>query len=450
MPTFSTFLTATLGLALSGAASASSALGRGEVFTWGHAAYTYGPLHCTEYECDVVPSCNRAEWSTNISEYNNAAPEDSEINIVYSYGGDIEFWAGKAHPDGCARGKIPVPFQQDVCNVSVYFDPNNQAAMTVYDQVDKVESIVALLDSRMDGWTQIQQYDNYDGCKFGNFYPDLSNLTDPGLKQLAEDTAKLYCNCPECHRVDGIQVDLEPYNSRYVKPLKAFVGHLGDALRDEDGSRGCKTTTHPKGRSVSYFTFAHRMTPSSPGGYFNDALGDNGYSVCSLYDLDPTPQFPYHGGDAGFMYNTVEEFKGKMALEMESIPVAIKRNDGQKQKFTLALPIGASCHEYEQYVPMKGNGCGAACEPKTNNATMVDYVRGWLDVLTSAETKSKYGDLFCINKEKDSAFLGLSLWSYSYQMTYPPMKWFNNEFLPGTPPADAMQLLASRLTELVC
>jgi hypothetical protein len=448
--TLSTFLTATLSLALSGAASASSALGRGEVFTWGHAAYTYGPLHCTEYECDVVPSCNRAEWSTNISDYNNAAPEDAEINIVYSYGGDIEFWAGKAHPDGCERGKIPVPFQQDVCNVSVYFDPNNQAAMTVYDQVDKVESIVALLDSRMDGWTQIQQYDNYDGCKFGNFYPDLSNLTDPGLKQLAEDTAKLYCNCPECDRVDGIQVDLEPYNSRYVKPLKAFVGHLGDAMRDEDGSLGCKSTTHPKGRSVSYFTFAHRMTPTSPGGYFNDALGDNGYYVFSLYDLDPTPQFPYHGGDAGFMYNTVEEFKGKMALEMESIPVAIKRNDGKTQKFTLALPIGASCHEYEQYVPMKGNGCGAACEPKTNNATMVDYVKGWLDVLTSAETKSKYGDLFCVNKEKDSAFLGLSLWSYSYQMTYPPMKWFNNEFLPGTPPADAMQLLASRLTELVC
>ena len=42
------------------------------------------------------------------------------------------------------------------------------------------------------------------------------------------------------------------------------------------------------------------------------------------------------------MYNTVEEFKGKMALEMESIPVVIKRNDGKNQKFTLALPIGVT------------------------------------------------------------------------------------------------------------
>ena len=64
--------------------------------------------------------------------------------------------------------------------------------------------------------------------------------------------------------------------------------------------------------------------------------------------------------------------------------------------------------------------------------------------------RDRYGDLFCVNKDKDSAFLGLSLWSYSYQMTYPPMKWFNNEFLPGTPPADAMQLLSSRLAELAC
>ena len=39
------------------------------------------------------------------------------------------------------------------------------------------------------------------------------------------------------HRIDGIQVDLEPYNDRYVQPLKAFVGHLGKALRDEDSSK---------------------------------------------------------------------------------------------------------------------------------------------------------------------------------------------------------------------
>jgi hypothetical protein len=221
------------------------------------------------------------------------------------------------------------------------------------------------------------------------------------------------------------------------------VGHLGTALRDDTGAHGCKTALHPKGKTVSYFTFAHRMTPDSVGGYFNDMLGDNGYYVFSLYDLAPKKE------DGGFMYNTVDEFKQRMETEMKSIPVAIKRTDGTLQKFTLALPIGASCHEYEEYVPMKGNGCGDACQPQTNPQTMKDYVTGWMDILTSDDTAKLYPGLFCVNKAKDSAFLGLSLWSYSYQMTYPPMKWFNNEFLPGTPPADAMAVLKARLPSLV-
>ena len=87
------------------AAGRVGALGKGEVFSWGHAPYTYGPLHCTAHTCDVVPSCNRALWAKNISEYNQNAPEGSQMNIVYSYGGDIEFWAGKEHPDGCEQGK---------------------------------------------------------------------------------------------------------------------------------------------------------------------------------------------------------------------------------------------------------------------------------------------------------------------------------------------------------
>merc|ERR1711998_673319 len=40
-------------------------------FTYGHAAYTYGPLHCTGNPCDVVPSCNRAHWVSDIEAFNN-------------------------------------------------------------------------------------------------------------------------------------------------------------------------------------------------------------------------------------------------------------------------------------------------------------------------------------------------------------------------------------------
>ena len=100
-------LTVVAALAVVAAVEAGSGgLGKGEVFTWGHAAYTYGPLHCTQYDCDVVPSCNRVKWSTDIGDYNKNANPGSQINVVYSYGGDIEFWAGKSKPDGCHKLRI--------------------------------------------------------------------------------------------------------------------------------------------------------------------------------------------------------------------------------------------------------------------------------------------------------------------------------------------------------
>ena len=65
---------------------------------------------------------------------------------------------------------------------------------------------------------------------------------------------------------------------------------------------------------------------------------------------------------------------------------------------------------------------------------MLDYVKAWMKVLTDPAVTKATNGLFCVSEENDSQFLGTSLWSFSYQMTYPPMKWFDNEFLPGTPP----------------
>ena len=62
--------------------SAAIAASPASPFTWGHAAYTYGPLHCTPKACDVVPSCNRAHWAQNISDFNTAAPgTTNDINM---------------------------------------------------------------------------------------------------------------------------------------------------------------------------------------------------------------------------------------------------------------------------------------------------------------------------------------------------------------------------------
>ena len=138
------------------------------------------------------------------------------------------------------------------------------------------------------------------------------------------------------------------------------------------------------------------------------------------------------------MYNTPAEFAQRMRAEIPHI----RRVVGNTQKFQIALPAGASCHEYETYAPMNGTGCGPSCDKIENkNYTMKDYVQAAFDVLLDPKITEDTEGLFCLDEEGGSQFLGISWWSFSYQMTYPPMKWFDNEFLPAAPPADALALI---------
>eukprot|EP00750_Incisomonas_marina_P022137 INCI4865.1.p1 GENE.INCI4865.1~~INCI4865.1.p1 ORF type:complete len:459 (+),score=75.32 INCI4865.1:97-1473(+) len=414
------------------------AAAKNPAFKYGHATYTYGPLLCEpDNVCAVVPSCNRAGFAKDIEDFNTATETtNDDFSTVLSYGGDIEFWAGKNHSDGCAR----TPFASEdpsVCNVSVYFDPNNLKAAEAYSQVQGVKSITALLDSRMDGWEQIKTYDNNDHCEFGNFYPDLRNLSNVSMQRLADDAAKLYCASP---LIDGVQVDLEPYHDPYTESLNHFVSLLSANLVDEDNKFGCRDETHPTGRQTSYFCFAHdiyqvngNITPSP----FNDVLGPNGYYVFSAYDLDPKPE------DGGFMYNTPDEFKQRFAAEIPWFRKVL----GDDYKFTIAVPLGASCHEYEYYKP-NSSTCGPACEPQASGHTMDEYVQAAFDLLLDPQTTKDTNGLFCMSEELDSQFLGISWWSWSYQMTYPPMKWFDNEFLPAAPPPAALDVVRTNLPKL--
>lgn len=299
--------------------------------TDGNAVYAYAPLHCTPDPCDVVPSCNKAHWANDFEEYNAKCADDSKnckIEIVNSYGGDIEFWASKDSPDACS---YPASENMSKCNVSIFFDSNNEKAAQAYKQVSGVKAITALVDGRLDGWGQIETYNSFDNCSFGNFYPNLTNLTDNSLRVLAKDTAELYC---KSDAIGGLQVDLEPFHAPYRQPMTKYIGYLSEALRDENNTNGCRNTSaYPNGRAVSYFCFAHDQNET-----FNDALGENGYYVFSLYDLDPKEE------DGGFMYNTPDEFAQRMRKEIPHI----RRVVGTKQKFQIALPAGASCHEYEQ------------------------------------------------------------------------------------------------------
>ena len=108
----------------------------------------------------------------------------------------------------------------------------------------------------------------------------------------------------------------------------------------------------------------------------------------------------------------------------------------------MAVPIAASCHEYEHYVPMHGDGCGPACQPYSSGATMDQYVQELMDIVTAEENI----DLFTV--KEGGQFLGLSFWVWTYDMTYPPMKWFNNLFLPATPSTAVLDILKKELPKL--
>jgi hypothetical protein len=371
----------------------------------------------------VVPSCNKAHWAGPIGDFNqDTSISDVAISQIYSYGGDVEFWPSKTSKQACWA-----PADPDSCNATSYYDKNNKLAASEYAKAPGVKSITALLDARMDGWNMIQDYNSYDACDFGDFYPNLNNLTAPQIESLAQYTAKLYC---ADENLGGIQVDLEPYQDPYKESLEAFVKALATNMRDADGKNGCKTDSYPSGRTTSYFTFAHRMRDT----FYNESLGDNGIYVFSGYDLKPK--------NLAFEYNNVTEFGINLEEELTHIQKAI----GPNGKFTLALPIAASCHEYEQYVPMHGDGCGPACQMfdanKDQGITMDQYVQKAMDIVTD----SKWGDLFQIRE--GGQFLGLSFWVWTYDMTYPPMKWFNNVFLPATPSSKTLAILKTELPKL--
>merc|ERR1712159_89166 len=145
------------------------------------------------------------------------------------------FWPKKEDPTAC---QAPA---KDTCNFTSYYDPNNKKAADTYASAEGVNQVVALLDARLDGWNMIKQYNNNDACNFGDFYPNLNNLSAVQMGQLAVQTAKLFCQDPN---LGGIQIDLEPYQDPYKQSLETFIKAMSQNMEDVDG---CRTT--------SYFTF---------------------------------------------------------------------------------------------------------------------------------------------------------------------------------------------------
>lgn len=266
-------------------------------------------LPCTLFAAGVLPSRGNAAWvydvtggasgmwADQIGAYNELASPCAVLNTVFSYGGDMEWYA-----DGG----------------QTYFDEQSQEAAAAYGSLPGVEHLVAVVDGRMDGGE--------------DWSPDLSTLTTAQVQQWADTTAQIYCSFDT---VDGLQIDLEPMTGKYLPNLLVFLERLGQNLASSE--RHCVDDKHPDGRTLTTFGFAAAVTAD-----VWKALGPNGYFTVSGYDLATTaPGVP----------NTVEEYTSKLTTALGEILELANANNGS---FIVGIPGAASTHEFANYTTADG------------------------------------------------------------------------------------------------
>ena len=162
-------------------------------------------------------------------------------------------------------------------------------------------------------------------------------------------------------------------------------------------------------------------------------MGPNAMVVLSGYDLYPDTN------DTRF--NTPAEYATKLKRQIGAWLALPEAADTQ---WTLGLPMSASAHEYEAYVPdASREHCGPACTPYNNSATQDAYISAALDVVEAMGTGAD--GVFAMNAT--SRFRGLSLWLWSGPNTpagqYPPNS--GNYWLPTNPSSAVLDILHQRL-----
>jgi len=286
-----------------------NALSNPVVFPKGNSAWVYD-----------VKNGQPAMWASTIAAYNNqTVGKASTLNIIYSYGGDFEYYPGSANP------------------YEVYFDANAQAAANTYQKTQGVQWVVEVIDGRMDGGE--------------SWSPDFSKITPAEAQIWADNTATLYCSYAV---VDGIQIDLEPFIEPYLDNLLVFLKQLSNDLTSKE--RNCVSTEHPNGRSLSAFMFASAATSQ-----VFQALGPNGYVTISGYDLSSAP--------AGTP-STPQQFQ--TSLE-SAVDIIVANANAYNGSFVLGIPAAASTHEFESYHPQG--------KPVVTGYPQLDYVKAALSVI---------------------------------------------------------------------
>lgn len=239
-----------------------------------------------------------AMWGPQIADF-NTNNDNHTFSTVYSYGGDMEYYAG-----------LTPPFQ-------TYFNADSQEAAAIYSKIPGVQRVICVVDGRMDGGQ--------------SWSPNLSNLTVAQCEQWADVTADLYCSFDQ---VSGIQVDLEPFEPPYAANLIQYLKRLSSNLRSKNNN--CVNDLYPNGRSLSTFLFASETTVE-----ILEALGPNGFAIISGYDLGPNPSG---------VPSTPAVYGSYLVQAINQI-ISLA---GNQYYFSLGIPAAASEHEFTNATDTNG------------------------------------------------------------------------------------------------
>lgn len=379
----------------------------------------------------TVPGVFKNQLSIYNTKY--AKNNNSKINQVFVYGGDIEIDDEGNKPNNTDIYYYPQNTQSGnswkqadlnflikgtsgFVSAQAYqpkdqflYGKNNSPLLTDKTGIDGVNYKILVIDGRVDNEGYLQR---------------LNTMKETQARGLARKVARTIC---ADNSIDGIQFDIEPFSFTgkggksgngqkyfYQELAKCFAGWYTEKYSVVSGINkygknynhkydliNAVNKKHPYGRFFSVFTFADSVTPDVINIYRKFG---NFYIIDSLYDLENIP--------GASQPTSLSKYEGLVQKE-------IKKMRNKKIAYQFAIPAAASCHEFES--------CDGMINKNINS--QLEYVKIALDKIAPQKLRSI-----------DKYFKGIAVWSWNTQM------WWNGHKLePAKPNNKILEYLGQSL-----
>lgn len=365
-------------------------------------------------------------FASQLNDYNKQANEASQINQVFSYGGDIEMYCdggeGGEDTNACTYNSLLLVYyppslvnkktDAPVSNIISKFGDSGFSTVNQYAQVKQANgnSVQTIVD--IDGRVDMPKDEDY--------LNELNSMPQVDANQFADKVAAQIC---ADDNISGVQFDIEPFSFLgtggtvkgpgqkyfYQEISKDFAGnYTGKNWPDPTTANDplhCVDNAHPAGRVFSVFTF-HTSLNETPQveqeiqSVFGNGAGSygNGYIVDSLYDISTTP---------GGTYIDPQTYTSEVHQEVTSFS---QEADKLGIPYQFAIPAAASAHEFESKAGI------------TTGADQNQYVSAALNAVNSVRG--------------DALFKGVDVWGWNSAMW-----WGGKQYTPANPAANESVLL---------